>query len=299
MSRDRGYQYLDPAALARVKNLSLVARSVVEGFITGLHSSPYKGFSVEFAEHRKYTAGDNPRHLDWRVLGRTDRLYIKQYEEETNLRAQILLDCSGSMAYGEPPSITKLQYASYLTAVLAYMMMRQQDAVGMTTFDTKVRLDLPARSSPRHFDEMMNQLEAIKPGRPTSLGATLHRLADRFKRRCLIILISDLYDDPEAVEPALHHFHYKRHEVIVFHVLDHAEITFPFRDTASFVDMETGERLQVDPAYVRDEYRRQLDAFIARYRKICADCQFDYVLTDTSVPFDSMLSRYLEKRTRP
>ncbi len=299
MSRDRGYQYLDPAALARVKNLSLVARSVVEGFITGLHSSPYKGFSVEFAEHRKYTAGDNPRHLDWRVLGRTDRLYIKQYEEETNLRAQILLDCSGSMAYGEPPSITKLQYASYLTAVLAYLMMRQQDAVGMTTFDTKVRLDLPARSSPRHFDEMMSHLEAIKPGRPTSLGTTLHRLADRIKRRCLIILISDLYDDPEAVEPALHHFHYKRHEVIVFHVLDHAEITFPFRDTASFVDMETGERLQVDPAYVRDEYRRQLDAFIDRYRKICADCQFDYVLTDTSVRFDSMLARYLEKRTRP
>ena len=141
---------------------------------------------------------------------------------------------------------------------------------------------------------MMSHLEAIKPGRTTSLGATLHRLADRFKRRCLIILVSDLYDDPEAVEPALHHFHYKRHEVIVFHVLDHAEITFPFRDTASFIDMETGERLQVDPAYVRDEYRRQLDAFIDRYRKICADCQFDYVLTDTSVPFDSMLSRYLE-----
>ncbi len=299
MSQGRGYKYLDPAALARVKNLSLVARSVVEGFITGMHSSPYKGFSVEFAEHRKYTAGDNPRHLDWRVLGRTDRLYIKQYEEETNLRAQILLDSSGSMAYGEPPSITKLEYASYLTAVLAYLMMRQQDAVGMTTFDTKVRLDLPARGSPRHFDEMMNQLEAVKPGRETSLGTTLHRLADRFKRRCLIILISDLYDDPEAVEPALHHFRYKRHEVIVFHVLDHAEITFPFRDTASFVDLETGEKLQVDPAYVRDEYRREVDAFIARYRKICADCQFDYILTDTSVPFDEVLSRYLEKRTGP
>ncbi len=200
---------------------------------------------------------------------------------------------------GARPGALVLQYASYLTAVLAYLMMRQQDAVGMTTFDTEVRLDLPARSSPCHFDEMMSHLEAIKPGRTTSLGATLHRLADRFKRPCLIILVSDLYDDPETVEPALHHFHYKRHEVIVFHVLDHAEITFPFRDTASFVDMETGERLQVDPAYVRDEYRRQLDAFIDRYRKICADCQFDYVLTDTSVPFDSMLSRYLEKRTRP
>ncbi|MGC8641826.1 MAG: DUF58 domain-containing protein [Isosphaeraceae bacterium] len=298
MSRDRGYRYLDPAALARVKNLSLVARGVVEGFITGLHSSPYKGFSVEFAEHRKYSPGDNPRHLDWRILGRTDRLYIKQYEEETNLRAQILLDTSASMAYGEPPSITKLQYASYLTAVLSYLMMRQQDAVGMTSFDTEIRLDMPARGSPRHFDEMMNHLEAIKPGRPTNLGATLNRLADRFKRRCLIILISDLYDEPEAVDRAFHHFRHKRHEVIVFHVLDRAEIEFPFRDTSSFLDMETGETIQVDPTYVRDDYRRQIEEFIDRYRRICADCQFDYVLADTSVPLDYMLSRYLEKRTR-
>ena len=233
MSRDRGYRFLDPAALARVKNLSLLARGVVEGFVSGLHSSPYKGFSVEFAEHRKYSPGDNPRHLDWRILGRTDRLYIKQYEEETNLRAQILLDMSGSMSYGEPPAITKLEYASYLTAVLAYLMMRQQDAVGLTDFDSQIRLDMPARSSARHFDEMMKQLEAIKPGRKTDLGATLHRLADRFKRRCLIILISDLYDDPEAVDRALHHFRSKRHEVIVFHVLDRAELEFPFRETAS------------------------------------------------------------------
>jgi len=298
MSRDRGYRFLDPAALARVKNLSLVARGVVEGFISGLHSSPYKGFSVEFAEHRKYTAGDNPRHLDWRILGRTDRLYIKQYEEETNLRVQILLDMSGSMAYGALPALTKIEYASYLTAVLAYLMMRQQDAVGLTAFDTEVRLEMPARSSPRHFDEMMNHLEAIRPGRTTNLGATLHRLADRFKRRCLIVLVSDLYDDPEAVDRALHHFHHKRHEVIVFQVLDRAEIEFPFGETASFVDMETGERLQVDPAYARADYCRQVEEFLDRYRRICADCQFDYVLADTSVPFDFMLSRYLEKRSR-
>ncbi len=298
MSRDRGYRFLDPAALARVKNLSLVARGVVEGFISGLHSSPYKGFSVEFAEHRKYTAGDNPRHLDWRILGRTDRLYIKQYEDETNLRVQILLDMSGSMGFGVPPALTKFEYASYLTAVLTYLMMRQQDAVGLTAFDTEVRLEMPARSSPRHFDEMMNHLEAIRTGRTTNLGATLHRLADRFKRRCLIVLVSDLYDDPEAVDRALHHFHHKRHEVIVFQVLDHTEIEFPFRETASFVDMETGERLQVDPAYARADYRRQVEEFLDRYRRICADCQFDYVLADTSVPFDYMLSRYLEKRGR-
>ncbi len=298
MSRDRGYRYLDPAALARVKNLSLVARGVVEGFISGLHSSPYKGFSVEFAEHRKYTAGDNPRHLDWRILGRTDRLYIKQYEEETNLRVQILLDTSASMAYGVAPALPKFEYASYLTAVLAYLMMRQQDAVGLTAFDTEIRLDMPARSSPRHFDLMMNHLEAIRPARMTSLGATLHRLADRFKRRCLIVLISDLYEEPEAVDRALHHFHHKRHDVIVFQVMDRAEIDFPFRETASFIDMETGERLQVDPAYARADYCRQVAEFLDRYRRICADCQFDHVLADTSVPFDYMLSRYLEKRSR-
>jgi uncharacterized protein (DUF58 family) len=298
MTPDRGYRYLDPTALARVKNLSLLARGVVEGFIAGLHSSPYKGFSVEFAEHRKYTPGDNPRHLDWRILGRTDRLYIKQYEEETNLRAQILLDTSGSMSYGEAPAISKLQYASYLTAVLAYFMMRQQDAVGLTTFDTKVRLEMPARSTPRHFDELMKRLEAVKPGHKTDLGAILHRLADRFKRRCVIVLISDLYDDPEAVDRALHHFRARRHEVILFHVLDRAELEFPFPQTAEFVDMETGERLQVDPAYVRDDYRRQIEEFLGRYRRICADCQFDYVLSDTSVPLDLMLSRYLEKRNR-
>jgi uncharacterized protein (DUF58 family) len=298
MSRDRGYRFLDPAALARVKNLSLVARGVVEGFITGLHSSPYKGLSVEFAEHRKYTPGDNPRHLDWRILGRTDRLYIKQYEEETNLRAQILLDTSASMGYAEPPALSKLAYASYLTAVLAYLMMRQQDAVGLTSFDREVRLDMPPRSNPRHFDEMMHHLEALQPGRTTDLGATLHRLADRFKRRCLIVLISDLYDDPEAVETALHHFRHKRHEVIVFHVLDRAEIEFPFRETASFRDLETGDLIQVDPAYVRDDYRRRMDAFLDRHRRICADCQFDYVLAETSVPLDHMLSRYLEKRNR-
>jgi uncharacterized protein (DUF58 family) len=297
-SRSRGYRYLEPAALARVKNLSLVARGVVEGFVSGLHSSPYKGFSVEFAEHRKYTPGDNPRHLDWRILGRTNRLYIKQYEEETNLRAQILLDASASMDYGTPGGLTKLQYASYLAAVLAYLMTRQQDAVGLTTFDTAVRLDMPVGTSPRHLDEMMKQLEAVSPGGETDLGATLHRLADRFKRRCLIILLTDLHDEPEAVEKALHHFRHKRHEVMLFHVLDRSELEFPFRETSSFRDLETGERIQVDPAYVRDEYRRLLGEYLERYRRICADCQVDYVLTDTSIPYDFLLSRYLESRSR-
>jgi uncharacterized protein (DUF58 family) len=297
--KGRGYRYLEPAALARVRNLGLAARGVVEGFIAGLHSSPYKGFSVEFAEHRKYAPGDNLRYLDWRVLGRTDRLYLKQYEEETNLRAQILLDASGSMAFaGAPGGLTKLQYGSFLAAVLAYVMTRQQDAVGLTTFDTKLRLDLPAGSSPRHFDEIMKRLEAVRPGRTTDLGATLHRLADRFKRRSLIVLISDLYDDPEALATALHHFRHKRHELIVFQVLDRAEIEFPYRETASFLDMETGETVQVDPSYVRDDYRQRMAEFLDRCRKLCADCQVDHVLMDTSEPYDRALSRYLERRAR-
>ncbi|MEX0818502.1 MAG: DUF58 domain-containing protein [Pirellulaceae bacterium] len=307
MTRDTGYRYLDPAALARVKNLSMVARGVVEGFISGLHSSPYKGFSVEFAEHREYTRGDNLRFLDWRMLARTDRLYVKQYEEETNLKAQIILDTSGSMLYRHGKALSKLEYSAYLTAILAFLMTRQQDAVGLTTFDEQVQFDMPARTSPRHFGEMMRQLEGLcdrlkqhegetTPAAGTNVGDTLHRLAERFKRRCLIILISDLYDDPDAVMRALHHFRHRRHEVILFHVFDQTEIDFPFKETMRLVDMETGERLQIDPSYVREDYKRQIEEFIEFYRRSCADCQIDYVNTHTSVPYDLMLSRYLHKR---
>jgi uncharacterized protein (DUF58 family) len=299
MSPQFGYRFLEPQALARVKNLSVVARGVVEGFISGLHSSPYKGFSVEFAEHREYTAGDDPRHLDYKMLARTDRLYIKQYEEETNMRVQILLDTSGSMGYSHDEKFTKLDYGSYLTAVLSYLMTRQQDSVGLTTFDTEVRLDMPARSSPRHFNEMMRQLEALKPGKQTNVAVTLHKLANRFKRRCLIVLISDLYDEPDDVIRALHHFRHRRHELIVFHVFDKAEIEFPFRDVIAFHDLETDERIQVDPSYVREVYVEQVKRFIDNYRRSCAESQIDYVMTDTSVPYDFMLSRYIAKRNRP
>jgi uncharacterized protein (DUF58 family) len=294
-----GYRYLEPQALARVKNLAMVARGVVEGAITGMHASPLKGFSVEFAEHREYTAGDDPRHLDYKMLARTDRLYIKQYEEETNMRVQILLDSSGSMGYRYDSKITKLEYGCYLTAILAYLMTRQQDSVGVTTFDTKVNLDMPARSSPRHFNEMMRQLEAMKPGGETDVAEILHKLANRFKKRCLIVLISDLYDDPEEVMRALHHFHHRRHEVIVFHVFDKSELDFPFREVICFQDMENNERLQIDPVSVRDSYLEQIEQFIESYRRACAESNIDYVFTDTSVPYDFMLTRYIAKRNRP
>lgn len=298
MTHRTGYRYLEPTALARVKNLAVVARGVVEGFISGLHSSPYKGFSVEFAEHREYSSGDDPKHLDYRMLARTDRLYVKQYEEETNMRVQILLDTSGSMGYSHDGRLTKLEYGSYLTAVLSYLMTRQQDSVGLTAFDTAVRLDMPARGSPRHFNDMMRWLEAIKPGGDTDIAEILHRLANRFKRRCLIVLISDLYDKLEEVIRALHHFRHRRHEVILFHVLDKAEIEFPFNETIAFNDLETNERIQVDPAYVRDVYRKQIDGFIETYRRACAEAQIDYVLADTSIPYDFMLTRYISSRNK-
>jgi uncharacterized protein (DUF58 family) len=177
-------------------------------------------------------------------------------------------------------------------------MTRQQDLVGLTTFDTEIRLDMPARSSPRHFNEMMRQLEAIEPGRQTGIAATLHKLANRFKRRCLIVLVSDLYDEPEELMRALHHFRHRRHEVIVFHVLDKAEIEFPFREVIAFHDLETNERIQVDPGSVRDAYVAEVEQFIETYRRSCAESHIDYVLADTSTPYDFMLSRYLAKRNR-
>jgi uncharacterized protein (DUF58 family) len=291
------YRYLEPAVLARVRNLKLVARSVVEGFIAGLHSSPYKGFSSEFAEHREYVAGDNLRHLDWRVVSRTDRYYIRQYEEETNLTAQIVLDASGSMGYGSG-ALTKFEYGCYLAAVLAYLLTRQRDSVGLTIFDEKIRLQMPARSSPRHLHELLKQLEACQFGGPTRVADTFHLLAESFSRRCLLIVISDLYDDPEAVLRALHHFRHKKHEVLLYHVLDKSELELGLDEASTLQDLETGEQLPVDPVVVRDDYRQQMSEFIAAFRRECARGRVDYVTTDTEVPYDFMLGAYLAKRMR-
>ena len=291
-----GYKYLEPQALARVKNLQMVARGVVEGSITGLHASPNKGFSIEFAEHREYVPGDDPRHLDFKMLAKTERLYVKQYEEETNMRVQIVLDTSASMGYKYSSGVTKYDYGCYLAAILAYMMTRQQDSVGLTTFDTEIRLDMPARSSPRHFHEMMERLEAMRPGQQTGIADTLHLLANRFKKRCLIVLISDLYDEPDDIMRALHHFMHRRHEVIVFNVFDKAELEFPFEDTIAFHDMETKERILVQPDSIRNAYIEEVRKFIDNYRRACRESGVDYVLTDKSVPYDYMLTRYVAKR---
>ena len=291
------YRFLEPAALARVRSLKLVARSVVEGFIAGLHASPYKGFSTEFAEHREYVAGDNLRHLDWRVVGRTDRYYIRQYEEETNLTAQIILDCSGSMGYGSG-ALTKFEYGCYLAAVLAYLLTRQRDSVGLTLFDEKIRVKMPAGSSPRHLHEILKQLEGCKVGGPTKVADVFHMLAESYSRRCLLIVISDLYDEPGAVLRALHHFRHKKHEVLLYHVLDKNELELNLDEASTLQDLETGEQLPVDPNVVCDDYRQRMSDFIAAFRRECARGKVDYVTTDTEVPYDFMLGSYLAKRMR-
>ena len=291
------YKYLDPEALSRLKNLSLAARQVVEGYFAGLHKSPHKGFSIEFAEHREYTPGVDPRHIDWRVLGRRDKLYVKQYEEETSLRCHLLLDKSASMGYksaGVP--LTKLQYASYLAASLAYLISQQHDAAGLTTYDTAVRDHIQPRQGPGHLRVLLEKLEHTNPGGETTLSGTFHQLAESIKRRSLVVVLSDLFDDPEAMVAALKHFRHNKHEVIVFQILDPAEVTFPFDDVTRIEDMENGREVTSDPQAFRRAYLDELARFLAVIQGGCRTGQIDYVVAQTDQRFDLFLGAYLARR---
>ncbi|MBE3123743.1 MAG: DUF58 domain-containing protein [Planctomycetes bacterium] len=293
-------EYLDFDVLARMHNMQLLAKVVVEGFILGLHRSPYRGFSVEFAEHRQYSPGDEIKHIDWKVYGKTDRYYVKQFEEETNLTCYILLDASGSMGYksGDEKGLTKLQYGCYLAACLSYFMMRQRDAVGLVTFDSKVRDLVPPRARQSHLKHVLATLDGLQPGGETHISKPLHDLAEGLKRRGLILVISDLMDDPDAVLSALQHFRFQGHETIVFHVMDNAELTFPFDSMTEFTDLETGEKSLVSPDGMRPMYLDQMRRFLDRYEKGCADIQADYRLFDTTRPLEIALSEYLYRRSR-
>lgn len=302
MAKVGKYRYVQPEALAKLGRMNLIARAVVEGFVTGLHRSPYKGFSVEFAEHREYVPGDNPKDLDWMALARTDRYYIKQYEEETNLRAHILLDTSASMGYRHSEGgLTKLEYGCYLAAALAFLMTRQQDPVGLVTFDEQINHFLPPRSSTLHLNRLLQCLEGLAPARRTGMSVTFHDLAERIRRRGLIVIISDLLEGVGAEKElarGLRHFRHKKHEVLVFHVLDAGEVAFPFERLSEFIDMETGERMQADPAYMRAEYQRQVQNFVETCRRDCASGNIEYVPANTSVPYDMLLHAYLSRRKR-
>jgi uncharacterized protein (DUF58 family) len=290
-------KYLDPAVISRLKGMDIKARLVVEGFVSGLHRGPYKGFSVEFAEHRQYMPGDPIRYMDWKVYGKTDRFYIKEYEEETNLRAYIIMDGSGSMGYSSD-GMTKLEYGSYLAASLAYLMLKQQDSVGLLIFDTKLRKYIPPRSVKKHLHVLLKELADLGAHEETDLGQSLHELAQRVRRRGLIILISDLLDDEDKVIRGLKLFRHRKHEVIVFHVLDPYEVSFPFEHEVILKDMETGEEIPAVPWEVRKEYRDRVASWINRYRTVLRQSGIDYVPVRTSTTFDVALFSYLEKRQR-
>jgi uncharacterized protein (DUF58 family) len=297
MTPETTYRYLDPEALVRLKNLSLAARRVVEGYFAGLHKSPHKGFSIEFAEHREYTPGIDPRHIDWRVFGRRDKLYVKQYEEETSLRCYLLLDRSASMAYkSDGAAMTKLEYASYLAASLAYLIAFQHDLAGLVTFDTAVRDRVPPRQGPGHLRLLMEKLEQTQAGGETTLADTFHALAQTIQRRALVIVLSDLFDDPAALLGALKHFRHKKHEVIVFQVLDPAEVTFPFDDVTRIEDMETHREITSDPRAFRRAYLDELTRFLDAIRAGCRRAQIDYVVARTDQRFDLFLGTYLARR---
>ncbi|GIW72343.1 MAG: hypothetical protein KatS3mg102_1885 [Planctomycetota bacterium] len=291
-------RYLLPDVLARLRGLDLVARLVVEGFVTGLHRSPYHGFSVEFAEYREYTPGDEIKHIDWKVFGRTDRYYVKVYEEETNLQAFLVLDKSASMRLQSPEApASKLQYATWIAASLAYLMLAQRDSVGLVTFDTEVRDFVPPSQHPSHLKVMLGHLDQMEPGHESDLGAVMHALAEQVRRKGLFIVISDLLDDPEKILFGLRHLRYRRHEVILFQVLDPAERTFPLRDMTKLVALEGEAEEIVDPIAIRKSYLEELERFLDAIRNGCRNTRTDYVLLDTSMPLGIALARYLATRS--
>jgi uncharacterized protein (DUF58 family) len=291
-------------SLSRISRLEFIARGVVSGFVTGRHQSPYKGTSIEFAEHRQYVPGDDIRALDWRVFGKSDRYYIKQYKEETNLRATILLDASGSMSYageraapieGQIPS--KFEYAKYLAAAMTYLLINQQDAVGLVHFDDKIGEYIPARSNARHMRELIGKLENVQTGGETQLAGIFDDIAERVHRRGLMIVISDLFDDPQSLIKSLYHFRYRRHEVILFHVMAEEELTFPFDKWSDFRDLENESvKQELDPQTIRAEYLDRVRSFIGDLELACGRMEIDYVPMNTRVPFDTALSGFLATR---
>ena len=296
-SRTRDRQLLDPAVVARLGTLELRARTVVEGFISGLHRSPFKGFSVEFAEYRQYIHGDDLSTIDWKVYARSDRYYVKKFEEETNLDCQLLIDVSGSMAYGSQ-GITKFEYAACLAASLGYLMNRQRDGVGLTAFDDRIVAALPASNRPGHLRNLLITLDRLVLGSRTNVSKPLRRLAESMNRRGMVVLISDLLDDPESIIRGLKHFQYRGSDVLVFQILDPDEIEFPFDRATRFEDLETSEEVMAVPSLVRSHYLKQMSGLIERYRRELGAAGIDYQLLSTKQPLEIALLAYLSTRSR-
>jgi uncharacterized protein (DUF58 family) len=290
-------KYLDPRTLASLEGLDLQARMVVEGYVAGMHPSPYHGFSVEFAEHREYVPGDDIRHVDWKVWSKTDKLYLKQYEEETNLLTYLLLDTSESMAYASGGNVTKLQYAQIIAASLSYLILQQQDSVGLVVYDDAVRRYLKPAGQTSQLKEILRLLDVTPAREKSDLGVVFNDLAERFKKRGVVVVLSDLFDDVSRIITGLKHFRHRRHEVIVFHVLDPAELDFPFRDTTLFKGLEGMPEILTDPHALKRAYQAELGLFLEELEKGCRMVDIDYVPLRTDQSLDVALSSYLASRS--
>jgi uncharacterized protein (DUF58 family) len=288
-----GLQFLDPAVLARIGNLELVARTVVEGFLGGLHRSPHLGTSIDFAEHRQYMPGDDIRRIDWRLYGRVDRYYIKEYEADTNTNFNVLLDVSKSMSFGSK-QVTKLDYARTLAACLAYFANSQRDRVGLITWDEDVVEIVPP--SAKHLPNVLHALARATPSRAGNIERVFRKLAEQFKRRSMLLVISDFYEDPGKILDAFAQLRGRGNDLMAMHILDTAELEFPYDGATSFEDVETGERIPVIPEYLRDKYRTMIRAHIASIEKLCGDQGVDYAMFDTSMPLDYALFAFLSRR---
>ncbi len=290
-------EFLRPETVSRLANMDLLARLIVEGFIAGLHRSPYHGFSVEFAEYRQYNDGESTRNIDWKIFAKTDRYYTRIFEDETNLKATLLLDRSASMGF-ESAGVTKLRYGTLLCAALAYLMIKQRDAVGLAVFDERINTMIPHRSVRRQLFHLMKTLGETVPGAKTEISGTLHGMAERIKRKGLIVLVSDLFDEPSRIINGLKHFRHRGHEMIVFHLLDPMELSLDYNGEVRFVDLETGEKLRSRPWLVKKEYRREVGLWAAELERSSKENGIDYNLITTDTPFDKALFSYLSKRQR-
>lgn len=292
-----GSEYLDPNILSALPNIEFIARRLVEGLFVGMHKSPHFGYSVEFKDHRDYVPGDDLRIVDWKVWARKDKYFVKRFEMESQLKATILLDCSRSMDFGEN-RLTKLQYASYLAASLAYLIIHQNDMAGLVTFDTDIHHYLPARGSRGHMRSILKAIGDVQPGPATNVPQVCNHLAQLIKSRGIIILISDLLDDVEETLHAVRHLQYKKHEVIVFHVLDDAELNLPYEALANFEDLESRQIQVVDPLAFRNEYQTRVKDYCEALRTGCQKTSVDYHLVSTSQPVEIFLANYLTFRAR-
>jgi len=294
---ENSQNYLDPQTLAKLQGLQLRARMIVEGYVSGVHRSPFHGFSIEFAEHREYAPGDDLRYLDWKVFGRTDKFYLKQFEEETNLVCNLLVDVSQSMQYQSADApMSKLEYAQCVAAALAYLILQQQDSVGLVTFDKDIRALVRPSSNPSHLEQILHVMQEATADRKTATGPIFHDLAERFKKRGIVVILSDLFDDVDSMMAGLKHFRHRRHEVVLFHVLDPAELDFPFKKTTLFRGLEELPQVLVEPRSLRKAYLREFDAYVRRLKRGCRMHRIDYVQMRTDQSLDVALSSYLASR---